>query len=430
MDCVKSTPSGCEDSSVDNLDTLSGTLVNPENSLDPQGIAITCDQSHTTENSSMEDTSTTALYDQTKSNDVREPRENESDGFSANLDTTDADDKRSVDTAGGTGVEVNLNTESDKANISDKPVGLNNFLDLVNLDHQYLAASGTSGGDEPATTTQQDQDKNSHEASTTIYTMVKLYNKAVEPPHQRLRHILTCKETENSVVNNEIQAPDIPNAALIQKHFQDMLAMTSLHPIEDPDETAKTEEISNNTITETKTEVDSDSDTETASGTEDTGGFLATDDDEVESDDKTTEKEMQETPKHLERPDSHDTVCGTDTPQTPEPLESISTSCATEIKPKPSCDQYHKAFERKKRSDTTQIDTENEMGEEAMLDYVFDKLLQRWGEYLQLGYEKIQKFELQNARKAAAVEVFDMLEDKDRYVWQLLGEILDSTDPI
>ena len=51
-------------------------------------------------------------------------------------------------------------------------------------------------------------------------------------------------------------------------------------------------------------------------------------------------------------------------------------------------------------------------------------LVRRWGEYLAMTSEQISKFELENAKEAGMIdEVIEMLEDKDRYVWQLIDEL-------
>ena len=51
-------------------------------------------------------------------------------------------------------------------------------------------------------------------------------------------------------------------------------------------------------------------------------------------------------------------------------------------------------------------------------------LVRRWGEYLSMTSEQIQQFEIENAKEAGMIdEVIEMLEDKDRYVWQLIDEL-------
>ena len=51
-------------------------------------------------------------------------------------------------------------------------------------------------------------------------------------------------------------------------------------------------------------------------------------------------------------------------------------------------------------------------------------LVRRWGEYLVMTSEQIRQFEIQNAKEADMIdEVIEMLEDKDRYVWQLIDEL-------
>ena len=58
------------------------------------------------------------------------------------------------------------------------------------------------------------------------------------------------------------------------------------------------------------------------------------------------------------------------------------------------------------------------------LKYTTELLVRRWGEYLALTSEQIRQFEIENAKETGMIEeVIEMLEDKDRYVWQLIDEL-------
>ncbi|OWF54537.1 hypothetical protein KP79_PYT13415 [Mizuhopecten yessoensis] len=308
-------------------------------------------------------------------------------------------------------VEMQSRIEPDENNTSETTEP-KDFLHLVNLDHQYLAASGMSNW-KANTTAQQGQDKVYRETPSIVspYTMVKLYNKP-EPLHGRLRQILTTRESKSEVLDNEIQT-SIPNAALIQKHFQDMLAMTSLHSIEEPDETTTTEE--ENSVPHTEKEEDSDdSDTETVSCAEDIG--VVTTDEDDQSGDENIENKINN--KTVGLSESCGTIRGDEMPcNVRQTSKSTSALCAPRV------------IERNMWS-RVQRDIEDGLREDAMLRYIFDKLLQRWAEYLQLNPDKLLEFEQENAGEETAVEVIEMLEDKGRYVWQLLDEILNSRDPI
>ena len=58
------------------------------------------------------------------------------------------------------------------------------------------------------------------------------------------------------------------------------------------------------------------------------------------------------------------------------------------------------------------------------LKHTAELLVRRWGEYLSMTSEQIRQFEIDNAKEAGMIEeVIEMLEDKDRYVWQLIDEL-------
>ncbi|XP_045194508.2 uncharacterized protein LOC123550134 [Mercenaria mercenaria] len=60
----------------------------------------------------------------------------------------------------------------------------------------------------------------------------------------------------------------------------------------------------------------------------------------------------------------------------------------------------------------------------TLIQYTAELLVRRWGEYLSMTMEQISSFEIENAKQhKMAEEVVDMLEDKGRYVWQLIEEL-------
>ena len=68
------------------------------------------------------------------------------------------------------------------------------------------------------------------------------------------------------------------------------------------------------------------------------------------------------------------------------------------------------------------LEAEREMN--TLLNYTAELLVLRWREYLSMTMEEIRRFEVMNAKEIGAVEeVVEMLEDKDRYVWQLIEEL-------
>ena len=60
----------------------------------------------------------------------------------------------------------------------------------------------------------------------------------------------------------------------------------------------------------------------------------------------------------------------------------------------------------------------------TLIQYTAELLVRRWGEYLMMTTEQISKYEIENAKQHKMIEeVVEMLEDKDRYVWQLIDEL-------
>jgi hypothetical protein len=60
----------------------------------------------------------------------------------------------------------------------------------------------------------------------------------------------------------------------------------------------------------------------------------------------------------------------------------------------------------------------------TLIQYTAELLIRRWGEYLTMTTEQISVYEIENAKQHKMIEdVIDMLEDKDRYVWQLIDDL-------
>lgn len=76
------------------------------------------------------------------------------------------------------------------------------------------------------------------------------------------------------------------------------------------------------------------------------------------------------------------------------------------------------------KSKSEENDSETEKFFEAKLDYAFRLMLQRWAEYLQLPQEEIGQVDVENAKYFNCTpDVIEMLEDKGRFVWQLIDGI-------
>lgn len=67
---------------------------------------------------------------------------------------------------------------------------------------------------------------------------------------------------------------------------------------------------------------------------------------------------------------------------------------------------------------------ENEREMNILLKHTADLLVRRWGEYVTMTTDDIRKFEIQNAKEVGMIdEVIEMLEDKNRYVWELIDDL-------
>ena len=69
------------------------------------------------------------------------------------------------------------------------------------------------------------------------------------------------------------------------------------------------------------------------------------------------------------------------------------------------------------------IEAEREM--DSLLKYTCSLLVTKWGEYLAMTEKQIHELELKNAKEIGMVEeVVDMLEDTDRYVWEIIEDLV------
>lgn len=76
------------------------------------------------------------------------------------------------------------------------------------------------------------------------------------------------------------------------------------------------------------------------------------------------------------------------------------------------------------KSKSEENDSETEEFFEAKLDYAFRLMVQRWAEYLQLPQEEISQADVENAKYFNCTpDVIEMLEDRGRFVWQLIDGI-------
>ncbi|CAG2227905.1 unnamed protein product [Mytilus edulis] len=69
-------------------------------------------------------------------------------------------------------------------------------------------------------------------------------------------------------------------------------------------------------------------------------------------------------------------------------------------------------------------DFQEEVRYNALLQHTMSLLVKRWAEYLSFSPEQMYKFELENGIKSDLTdEVLEMLQDKDRHIWQIIETI-------
>lgn len=96
------------------------------------------------------------------------------------------------------------------------------------------------------------------------------------------------------------------------------------------------------------------------------------------------------------------------------------------VKPEKSCDT--KIANSCNSEDTDKISENDSHAVENLyeteLDYALKLMIQRWSEYLKFTEKEMYQFELENAKYFnLTTDVIEMLEDRGRYVWQLIEEM-------
>lgn len=212
--------------------------------------------------------------------------------------------------------------------------------------------------------------------------------------------------------------PSVPNAAAIQKHFQNVINMTSFRPFADPDEVTVTSEENDN---------------------EDVGQSLGNLKDQ--NDIKASPHNNSRTASNCHGHTSNISIEVTkETTERCLGVKKLSSRQSREIKELPHAidKEVQKEAPSPKTTDVSKLRTggirvdhnewmnlrkavEEEVHEAAVLNHAMELMLQRWAEYLTLTSSDIQLSELERCNMAS--EVIEMLEDRDRYVWQLIDEL-------
>ncbi|CAC5396676.1 unnamed protein product [Mytilus coruscus] len=103
--------------------------------------------------------------------------------------------------------------------------------------------------------------------------------------------------------------------------------------------------------------------------------------------------------------------------ESPSPDDISKTANDNEIKQK-EWKKFNRDFQEEVRY------FQEEVRYNALLQYAMSLLVKRWAEYLSFTPEQMYKFELENGRKSDLTEeVLEMLEDKDRHIWQIIETI-------
>ena len=264
--------------------------------------------------------------------------------------------------------------------LQNKPKGAQNsehVLQNLHLDHQYLAtpikprdnneSAETLAGKAQKKLTVTDTDGVrrkttgiSAKTETRLRSILTGSNDFAEKNLEKTMEILNKRmSTTSAFTTNTDVISDIPNAMSIQNSFQNVLNMTSFRPIQD-----NSRENSRSRSTE-------------CFPSSKVSAMVAR-------------------------------VCNGKIQKMKKPVKKIDVKGKNDIK---AWKNYRRAKEEEAQFDT-------------LLKYTMKLLLEKWAEYLAFPSEKIREEEIQNAKDMQlADEVIEMLEDKDRYVWQLIDEI-------
>ena len=230
------------------------------------------------------------------------------------------------------------------------------------------------------------------------------------------------------------------NADSIQRQFQTMMDLTSFSQIPDLDHaqppTARIKKVNfvdNLPEPDNRKREESQDDDNNKLKTEDDklkteGDKLKTKEDKLKTEDKLKDQVDSANDKSKQKPTK-------DLKENTKVLRSSKTSDKSKIKRsksrKHSVDLKSGTAEKTECKPVNQDEwksinkaLEAERTLNLYLKYTAELLVRRWGEYLTMTTEQIRQCEIDSAREAGMVEeVIEMLEDKDRYVWQLIDEL-------
>jgi len=299
-------------------------------------------------------------------------------------------------------------------------------LEKIHLDHQYMAICG---GHSNSSFYENDKDRHdSSHGSKGIPTQIVdgIYNqehstsneisRILSASSDRLRTLLTDEKVgnlpENNIHDNEVMNFQIPNAALIQKHFQAMLDMTSFQSIVSTDSHT---DVSNNMNQDDNSKFDDNNCNEEYSN--DGINVQFTDKKQLEnnSEEQTENHENDQNEQNSLQFSASCTFCSTKGRILTN--QRTSKSMSQLLLP-----------ESKHRKDWTSIcrHSEDELHCDALLQQVLMLMVLRWAEYLALTPEQMYRFQLENSvtGNGSSNEVKDLLKNRDSHIWELLEDIL------
>ena len=269
-----------------------------------------------------------------------------------------------------------------------------------------------------------------------------------------INNYLSNGESEFScerVSENELQTI-IPNAAMIQKHFQNVLNMTSFRSLADTDSRCitPTPNDSDETYSNYSNEEDDDSSFEDkmcrdinddiskekdADDKDNTGQICPEPTSDKETNPDVLQKETtgncgntQEAKTSTNQDDKPSTTNDNLSDGTRKHAISSSLSSPAIVTEKPNlparaAESIHSSSVSNEEWRRVKRDIEAGIRRDALIHHTLSLLLKRWAEYLELPHEQLYEQELENARASSCQEVVELMEDRDRYVWQLVEDL-------
>ncbi|KAL3860430.1 hypothetical protein ACJMK2_010554 [Sinanodonta woodiana] len=282
---------------------------------------------------------------------------------------------------------------------------------LVNMDHMHILPAYPSN----SITNRRIVENLSpdSEGSNEEYCSFDGFRFFVAKPHLEGTHQSNEEKFTNYLDEQESDmSPPILNANAIQRHFQDVMNMTSFQPFIDPEarnqgyvisDLFKLDGANNEEQIKLDNKVTSADERAAHFSYKKTDCQKHTSMQNVSSSKAKVKTGRCRGDRRTDSSNSALSLCtgGVGNLANPIPLSLNHEQFST----------VYKAFEEEREFNT-------------YIRFIVPMLQKRWLEYLNLIPDQLYQFELENARNlGSAPEVIEMLEDRDRYVWQLVEEL-------